>query len=542
MDGGSPHLSQPLYFFVPGLDTPDLRVDGRMISAVRWPEASLMSVPNLAVESAAVRRSTPIDGPLSSTGGPILDLRLHAAPADRAVSAVRLTRGSYSTFTEEIVFRRPLGKRLLFAGFYGDAKTAGRDLWRRQFSETIGLRASHPFRGGALEWSYDAARYRNDLLASKRQLWDRRAAGMRWQRGWGAGRTLEGDLSWSHLRGGWWSARGLTERISDGVRGRFMARIDSASVPLSVAVELDGTRTRFKRYDGERRLLEDFSYGGAVGWERSRGGADLRVSGGVVRIAPLAPAPIVHGEASGEIGPRTRWLLHAGRAVRNRTIPRLPADGEAWVRQGIGLADEDSGEAGESLYRAGGGLRFSLGAQEIGLGAEGCVRARGLALDASDLEWLGTDGQDAIPESAMRRTRSFASPVLDLDLSLPWSFRLRGSTWANIAEGGWRSHLAFPAFEGTGEAGWRGKIFRGDLDLDLSLRWRGRDRVATPYGTLAPAGSADGRVSGRIGSAEIYFVLANITDAVSTSLSHDGRFMFMPRRHYRAGLAWQFVD
>ena len=171
IEGGSPHLSEPFYWRVPGLDAPDLRVDGRPIGPLRWPETPLLSVPSLAVRSAVLRRSTPIDGPLSATGGPLLDLRLHSAPLDSAISAVRLTRASYATFTEEIVFRRRIGSGLLFSGFYGDEKTAGRDLWGGQFSETIGLRASHPYRGGSLEWGYDAARYRANLLASKRQLW-----------------------------------------------------------------------------------------------------------------------------------------------------------------------------------------------------------------------------------------------------------------------------------------------------------------------------------------------------------------------------------
>ncbi len=542
LDGGSPHLVEPLYERIPGIDAPEIRIDGRAIGSLRWPETSLLSVPNLAVRSAALRRASPIDGPLSATGGGVLDLRLHPAEPDLAASAFRLTRSSYGTFTEEIVLRRPIGRRLLFSGFYGDAKTAGRDLWQRQHSETIGLRVSHSLRGGALEWSYDAAEYRNRLLASKRQLWDRRAAGMRWTGPVLGGRPLEVDLSWAHQRGAWWTARGLTERRSDGVRGRFLAPADTASLPVSIAVELDGTRTRYKRFNGERDLLEDFSYGGAAGWERRAGSKGMRLSAGFARIAPLAPAPIFLAEIDGVFGGSLGWTLHAGRSVRNRTLPRLPTDGEAWVRQGIDLADEETNEAPESMLRGGGAVRAALGAQSFTLFLEACLRGRGLALEESELALLGIDRQEEIPAESMRNSRSFASPGCEVRLSLPAGLRIGAAGWGNIAEGGWRSHLALPAAEGVGEAGWSGALFKGDLELDLGLFWRVRDALATPYGVLAPSSRADGRINGRIGPVDLFFVLANITDAVGTSLSFDGRFMFMPRRHYRAGVCWRFID
>ena len=311
---------------------------------------------------------------------------------------------------------------------------------------------------------------------------------------------------------------------------------------MSVAVEIDGTHTRFKRFDGERRLLKDLSYGGAVGLERRLGPSDLAVAVGGARIAPLAPAPILQVDLGGTLGDRAGWSLHAGRTVRNRTLPRLPTDGEAWVRQGIGLAQEDPDEAPESSTRAGGAIRTDVGRQRFVLGIEGCLRERGLALDEAQIDLLAIDRQSEIPEGAMRGSRRFASPTCEIFLVFPGSFRLRVAGWTNIAEGGWRSHMALPAAEGNGEACWTGALFKGDLDLDLSLAWRFRDRIATPYGILAPGARADGRILGRIGPAEIFFVLANITDAVATSLSYDGRFMFMPRRHYSAGVTWHFID
>ncbi len=545
LDPGSHNLPDPLYLGVPGRDVPELRLDGLAVGSVRWPETPLFPVPLLALSSASLRRYAPIDGPLSSTGGPVIDARLAATPNDRAVSAVRLSRGSYGTFTDEIVLRRPV-RRVLLDGFYGDSKTGGREPWQGQSGATMGLRIGHRLAGGWASWGVDGARERFHLLATKQGLWDRTAWIARWMNADSTPPTVDVTTAWTWTRGGWWTGRGLTERRTRAVLLRGLGHRSLGRDRASVAVEAEFARTYFHRFDEPTRLYEDLSAGAALGWTRERPAATARVSGGFARLAPLAVAPVFAGEY--EIR-RARWprlILYGSRAVRNRTLPRLPADGEAWVRQGFGLADERSGEAPEAFSRLGVEGRIGGGAAaraSLEAGCEILRSTRGLGLDEEDLPLLGTDRQEEIPAMAERRSRSYFSPWGRLRGNLPAGFRFGVEGRGTIAEGGVASHLGLSAIRGRAEAGWRGALFSGDLELDLSLTARGGSAAATPYGTLPASGRIDGMIRGRIGEADLFFVLANLTDEIASSMSYEsGAFSFLPRRHYRAGVRWFFVD
>jgi hypothetical protein len=119
----------------------------------------------------------------------------------------------------------------------------------------------------------------------------------------------------------------------------------------SVSGELDVARTFVDEPGEARRLLEDRSAGIAIGWTGAVWAGLTAVSAGVTRLAPLSPAPVFAAEYTIE---GTRWpraAFSASRSVRNRTLPRMPADGEAWVLEGIGLADERRGEEPEAVWR-----------------------------------------------------------------------------------------------------------------------------------------------------------------------------------------------
>ena len=539
LDAGSPHLPTPIYTSYPGVDAPELRVDGRGVAPLRWPETSLAPVPDLALKAVLLRRATPIDGPLSATGGPVCDLVFAEAPRDRAESAIRLTRSSYGTFTEEIVLRRPIGGAL-FSGFYGDSKSAGRDLWQRQDGQTLGARLGHSLAGGYVEWSVDDAYSRARLLSSKKAIWDRQAVGARWRRSFVDDASVEADASWSDTRGGWWTARGLTERRTRAVRVRTLFDKRRENGGYSAAIEAEGARTRYGRPGEAHDVLKDLSAGAALGYETKSGRREVKLSAGVVRLAPLGVAPVFALETSWT-GSRS-IDLYAARGVRHRTLPRMPADGEAWVRQGIDLAVEDEGESPESITRAGFSVEMPVRRLTLRAGADGTLIARGLRIEEGQIEMLGTDQQDLLPASSQRRTCRYVTPWSGLDARLPLGIYGNARGWLNSAQGGKSIHLGLPGAEAFGRLGCLLPLFKHDLILDLRLTARGRGAIATPYGSLAPFGSVDGEIRGRLGDADIFFVLANLTDAVGTSMSYDGRFMFLPRRHYRAGLAWRFID
>lgn len=489
-----------------------------------------------------MRRYSPIDGPLSSTGGPVIDAHLARVPHDRAFSAVRLTRANYGSFTEEAVLRRPVGAAD-FALFYGDSKSRGRELWRSQNGETFGMRVTHGFARGGVEWLYDNARDRFHLLSTKKGLWDRRAAGLRWFRSDSTRGATEASLRWSSMDAGWWTLLGLTQRETRAVdfRGRWEGV--RGEDRLGLAIEGEIAASRFVRPGQERELLsgtDGLSLGAAAGWSREAGGVATRASAGAVRIAPLGISGVFAVEHERSMGRQGSILLHANRAVRNRTLARLPADGEAWVRQGLGLVDERAGEQPEAVWKAGAETRRRFADLTLEVGVDGMATTRGM--DAGLVDLLATDQQGSIRPQDARRTCYFGTPWGGIDWRLPSGFHLAASGSAHVATGGVKGHLALPSVEGRGELDWSGLLFKDDLWVRLGLIARARTAVETPYGRVQAQGILDGEAQIRVGDLDVFFVLANLTDALATSMSYDGGFMYMPLRNYRAGLRWAFFN
>jgi hypothetical protein len=542
LDPGSPHIPAPLHESIPGRDTPELRVDGLAVAPVRWGETSPSTVPVLALSHVRLRRYSPIDGPLSSTGGPVIDARLAPVPHDRAYSAVRLSRANFGTFTEEAVLRRPFGPTD-FALFYGDSKSRGSGLWRSQKGETFGMRITHGLARGGAEWLYDNARTRFHLLSTKKGLWDRRAVGLRWFRSDSTRGAIETSLRWTSMDAGWWTLLGLTQRETRAVdfRGRW-ARARGGD-RFDVALEGEIAATRFVRPGEERELhsgIDGFSLGAAAGWSREAGGAVTRASAGAVRLAPLGVSGVFALEHERSIGVRRSILFHANRAVRNRTLPRLPADGEAWVRQGLGLADERTGEQPAAVWKAGVETRARFAELSLAAGVDGMATTR--SPDAGLVDLLATDQQGSIRPADARRTCYFGTPWGGIDWRLPGGLRAAASGSAHWATGGVKGHLGLPAGEGRGELNWSGRFLKNDLWVRLGLLARARTPVETPYGRIPAQGILDGEAQIRVGDLDIFFVLANLTDALATSMSYDGAFMYMPLRNYRAGLRWAFFN
>ena len=542
LDAGAPHRNEPIFTIAPGRDVPELRIDGQPVGPVRWPETSLSPVPLVAVESACLRRYAPICGPLSSTGGPRIDLTLCQSEPARANSVIRLTQGSYETFTQEICLRRPIGPTFVVA-FYGDSKSDGRDLWHPQKGQTAGARVSHRLGGGWFHWGFTDAFDRSRLLTTKRTLWDHTDATASWSRADSAGISIRTSLQWDATRGAWETSRGRTERKGRSVRWSGYGEQRTPVGRIAAVVESEFARVHLRRPGEEQDLQKDAAIGAAIGFERATTLARQRFSCGVVRLAPLQAAPVFAAEAEIDRAGVPRLLVYASRAVRNRSLPRLPSDGEAWVRQGIGLAAERDGEPPEALWRLGieaGPKDAVIGWPVFGLDLLHATRS--LTWEMDDLTTLGTDGQDQLAEELQRSGATFLSPWVRCQAHLPFGFRLHGSMHATAAQGGVAHHLGVAAIRGWGEVGWSRLLFRGDLLLDLALQAEGRSRAAGPYGSIPAIGILDGEARGRIGAADIFFVMANLMNVEANSFSYDGGFQSLPLRHYRAGLRWTFVN
>jgi len=527
LDSGSPHRTDPIFTGVPGRDIPELRLDGIGVGPIRWPETSLTPVPLVVIEKASLRRYSPIVGPLSSTGGSSIDIHLVRPEYTRALSVLRLTQGSFGTFTEEIALHRPFG-RFLVSGFFGDSKSDGRGKWYGQEGQTVGARVAHRLAGGWCVWGVDDAYHRSNLLTTKRSLWDRTAWSLSWVGPDSAALSIETSLHWNWIRGAWDTDLGRTQRRGRSVSWRGFVETDAATGRVSAVVETDFARVHYTRPDEAQRLLEDSSVGAAVGWERDGSYMTQRLSCGVARLAPLKAAPIFSGEIE----------------MRGRGLPRLPADGSAWLSAGLDLAAEDRGEVPEALWRFGleAGDRHSSRSVSLTSGIDVLHATNSLSGEIDDLSYLGTDAQALLPEELQRGDATFASPWLRGRVRLPFGFHMDGSTCGTLVDGGVERHLGLPAVRWRGELGWTGVLFKGDLLLDLILRTEGRSEVATPYGSVPEVGIVDGEVKGRIGSADLFFVLANLLNVERSSMTYDGGFMQLPLRHYRAGIRWAFFD
>jgi hypothetical protein len=210
------------------------------------------------------------------------------------------------------------------------------------------------------------------------------------------------------------------------------------------------------------------------------------------------------------------------------------------VRQGLDLADEREGEQPEAVWKAGIDARAHAGRITLEAGMEAMAITRGL--DAGLVELLGTDQQEGIRPQDLRRACLFGTPWGRIDWRLPAGLRAIGAGSFHVATDGVESHLGLPSSEGRGEIGWGRRFFKGDLWVDLALTFRARTPVETPYGRLPAQGIVDGHAQARVGDMDIFFVLGNLTDAVATSMSHDGTWMPLPLRNYRAGLRWAFFN
>jgi hypothetical protein len=546
-DAGAPNRAEPFYWGVAGREPVEIRVDGLPVGPVRWPETALSPVPLLAVQEVHAIRAGPATAPLASTGGSLIDLRLSPAARREAVSAVRLTRGSYGTFTEEVTLRRPVGPVLL-SGFYGDTKSDGRVHWGRQDGQTLGARAVHRAAGGWASWGWDDATDRSRWLATKKGSWDRSAGSLRWWRGDSSRARVDVALTASTVRGRGETLLGITER-----NGRHLflhATIETAAESLGwgAAVEVEGARVHLRRPGEAQALLEDLSYGITV-THRRLAAWDRRITLGVARFAPTAPSPIGSIDLAKGLTRTARIRFAASRTVRNRTLPRLPSDGSAWVLNGVGLAAERSGEAPEALWRG------TLAVERLSpplattpafltgsAGVDALLDTRGLGDEGAWLDDLGIDGHSGLPPEAQRRDAGYLQPWGQAAARFGWGFSLAGHARGTLASREAAGQLGLPELSGRAALAWEGAIFRGDLGLRFEASVRARGPVSTPYGDLDAVAWMDGEAVARVGAAQIFWVLANAGNANERSLAFDGTFQPMPRRHYRAGLRWAFVN
>jgi hypothetical protein len=67
-------------------------------------------------------------------------------------------------------------------------------------------------------------------------------------------------------------------------------------------------------------------------------------------------------------------------------------------------------------------------------------------------------------------------------------------------------------------------------------------RRATPQGILDPTGRLDAGATVTVDRLTMSVVLLNVEDDIREAAAYDGGWVYLPRRSYRMGLSWSFVD
>jgi hypothetical protein len=158
------------------------------------------------------------------------------------------------------------------------------------------------------------------------------------------------------------------------------------------------------------------------------------------------------------------------------------------------------------------------------------------------LPFLSSDRVTAAPDSAQGRDASYLEPWGSVALRPGAGFVLEARAAGGFSSEPVVTQLGIPELSGRGSFAWSGSLFHGDMALRFAWRASARSKVGTPYGTLRELFWSDAEALARVGRVQFFWVLANATNVNERSFAFDGSFQPLPRRHYRAGLRWTFLD
>jgi hypothetical protein len=550
--GGEPHLPDPVDAGdLPGREPPATMLEGVPLGQAGFPELQPDAYGPLWLSAATLRAADPLVLPSNPTGGPILECDLALPDSGLALSGARLTHGPNASYTEEVFLARPAGSNL-FRFFYGDHKAGPRYLYQREFGENLLARLDRgvPWGGLSLGWQQNLAKV---VLAGDRQLlWN--FSGLN-----GGGATRVGPWS-AELTGtaGWerfvWTDPGRAA-VRKSSTGRALLHLRGPGIGLRplATVQVDYQHLRFNQLSVFRLDQRRTGLGFAAGMEGVSG--RWRGKGSVGRAAPgpRRAGWIAALEGEGIVSETLRVWTHADRSVRAPLLPRLGNELGTMVGQGVcvvGLLPGsparflvDPNRPLEEIRRAEAGV--SLGpAAGIGydLTARVCEIHHAISAEGGLLSRFSPNGYYFLPSEALDRTVRVASLRLGTHAVFPYGFRLEAWAAGRTSKPGWRDQLWMTPWEGQGRLAWSHRFFQGDLWAEGYLRGVIGGERATPQGVLTPSDRIDGGLTFEVDRLSLFVLLSNMEDDIREAAAYDGGWVYLPRRSYRTGLTWRFVD
>ena len=554
---------------LPGREPPSTLLEGFPRAPAGYPEMPPDDVGALWLSRLTLRPADPILLPANPTGGPVLEMDLARPDSGRATSAVRLTSGTSSTYTEEAYLAVPVRPGLARI-FYQDHKTLGREAFGREFGQNLLIRFDRGESWGGWHAGWHRAKAFYDRPDFTRLVWDPTTwdAGLVWKR---AGWSADLGLGWTSSE----LALQLLEypivRKEDQTRLLLRLRGPASGIRPLATIQFDRQR---QRYDHPGVLHLDRRWNGlsfAGGGDVVSGNWRLSGSAGLATPAPgrsgWTAAIDLQRAGSG-------WMFraHADRALREPLLPRLADEFSTLIGQGLTVPFVDTDRPLEEVRRAEAGistgpegsadqrLREEDGSEggypaapaeeghdawangRLGLLARVVEIRHTASAEGGLLRFFQPNAYRFLPVDALDRTVRVASLHANAELPIRYGFRIEAWAGARVAHPGWSEQLWMTPWDGRFRLSWRHRFFQGDLDFEGYLRTMVSGERATPYGILGSSARYDAGAIARIRTVSLFLLLQNLRDSFNEAAAYDGTWYYLPFRSYRLGLVWRFLD
>jgi hypothetical protein len=468
-------------------------------------------------------------------------------------SAVRLTTGTYDVSSEEALVERDLlGNRLGF--FYGNFRSAGRDVIGANEGQNLLLRFTRPLARGSLRGEWGDHFTQVKWTQGRKLRREESKVRIRSTFALGRGGGLEARAQLFRRLWRWNGLEGVTRRREKGVDVSALSHLSlRESHRLVGAARVHYIDRSWEAPGLLKSNPEELGMALAVGWRRMLGTSRWRLSAGLELRERDGRSlyPVVSLGYRRQLG--RRWNLRADAWSAVEVSPVLaPANGyEEILLRG---APEELGVT-TSIVR--------LHHVEMGIGG---VAGDGAEADSSrgstmvELSILFEDRES--PESAGELLLSEEPGSLQLlqsesglggsearialvvrgRLLLPLGFwtEVRGTRILSPSDP--TDHQWLPAWTGGAILGTSMILFRGDIVLDGRLTWTARTEWNTPFGKLSYDDNVDAEVRAWVGQAALFAIFRNIEDDIRASSSYDGGWIPRPRRNGAVGVTWRFTN
>lgn len=554
--GGAAFLPDPVDAGdLPGREPPATLVAGIPLNQPGFPELEPDAYGPLWISRLAVHAPDPLRLPSNPTGGPLIVVELAEPDSGAASSGARATHGPNEAFVEEVFLARPLGSNLV-RFFYNDHKTGGRYIYEGEFGENLLGRLDRGTSWGGLSAGWQQGLMRTRVTGGRRQVWNLSglnagiaSRGTAWSRGWSG--ELNVQQSWERFL---WDEPGRPAvRKSALTRGLLELRGAGARLRPLVTVQMDRQRQRFKQADGILLDRTSSGLGFATGLDGASKSWRWRGSAGRSAPAPRRAGWVAAAQVEGSLGGGVRAWAQTDRSVRAALIPRLGNELGTMTAQGLAVIGQIPGSEPvvvigpdrplEEISRAEVGL-----AREEGAWPALEVRLRGVEIrhavsaEGGLLSRFSPNGYAFLPPEALDRTVGAASVTVGGSRSLRYGFRLEAWGTGRSSNPSWRDQLWMTPWEGAAALSLHRGFFENDLRISGFLRGSVSGRRATPQGILPSSDRYDAGASARVDRLTLFVVLLNLEDDISEAAAYDAGWVYLPRRSYRTGLSWRFVD